>query len=123
MPPTTVITRTPPTSFSVLTSALKNAGSGQEILVVQESDEGSLLGVEQIVVQQREPQRQAERHDHPEEQHQHRRRDGRFRQCACLACCHGPPPRESALPSASFGWTARRAEPGSPVHADRARLT
>ena len=68
VPPTTLMTSTATTSFSVLPSAVKKAGIGQEVGVVEEADEALIAGIEQIVAQQRETDRQRQRHDHPQEE-------------------------------------------------------
>ena len=49
-------------------------GVGDEVFVVRQSEEGFLARLHQVVAHEREVDGHGQRHDHPHEQHPHRRR-------------------------------------------------
>ena len=48
---------------------LEEGRVGEEVAVVRPAGEAAVDGVEQVVAQERVPERQRQRHDHPDEQH------------------------------------------------------
>ena len=65
---------------------------GEEVVVVRPAGEAAVDRVEQIVGLERVPERQRQRHDHPDEEDHHRRRQHRARQFARIRGRHVSPP-------------------------------
>ena len=107
MPPTTLMTSTQTTRISVLTSAPMKVGVGEKVEVVLQADEADVVGVEQIVMQRREIQRHRQRHDHPQEQQDDRRRDQEAARGCGLLRRHGSGSSQASRSTAARACAAR----------------